>query len=324
MLTAPPNEQVKIATFRIAGLEHGRIAEFALEGVESPAQPVKIGRFALTGIGVTELMRNAVRLSALGREPEGPDLIPLLRLLEGVELKDFSAPDPDSGKTVQIDAARISWGGFVGALPSRARVTLRLTTPLNMPDEQTRRQLAAAGFSSATIALDVGLEWNEAGGAFTLSPGTAQVMNFGALEAHASLRDVSAALFSSDPTAILIASIMVEVGPLELAVRDLGGIDIAVAQLARQRNVTPDAARQVLVETLARPVASLAADNPDFAALADAIGTFINTPRGTLSVRVAPKGPLRLLQLVSALEQNPEAALADFHIEAAVSKPRAP
>ena len=35
----------------------------------------------------------------------------------------------------------------------------------------------------------------------------------------------------------------IEAGPIELALRDIGGVDLAVAQYARTQNVSRDAAR---------------------------------------------------------------------------------
>jgi hypothetical protein len=211
-------------------------------------------------------------------------------------------------------------GAFVGPLPSRVHATLRITGPIGAGDEQPFRQLAEAGFTSATLALDVGTEWNAESRAIVLSPGLIQVTNVASAEVKATLGNVQSTMFSTDPTAILIGSIQVELGPMEVTLHDLGGLDLVVTQIARARKLSPDAARQVLVETLTQPLASFAATNADFAALAEAVAKFAETPGGTLRVTATPKGRVTLMQAMAALKEAPATAFADFRVEATVSK----
>ena len=42
----------------------------------------------------------------------------------------------------------------------------------------------------------------------------------------------------------------IEAGPVEIALRDTGGVDLAVAQQARQQNVSREAARRAMTDNV--------------------------------------------------------------------------
>ncbi len=91
-----PEGSVKLTAIRLANLENGKIAEFSLEGLDarSPKGPVKVGRFALKGLDVANLMRASAQFAAPGRDPSPEQLAALLLLLEGTEVA-------DSGRALQ-------------------------------------------------------------------------------------------------------------------------------------------------------------------------------------------------------------------------------
>ncbi len=60
----------------------------------------------------------------------------------------------------------------------------------------------------------------------------------------------------------------------------------------------------------------MAANNPDAIAIAGALTRFIETPGGTLTIKLTPRGKVPAMQLVGALKTDPLSALARFQVEA--------
>ena len=323
MALPPPQDPFSLAAIRMIGFENGRLAELSVEGLEARTtrhEPVKIGRFALQGLGFSELMRNVSGFAKAGKQPSPDELASLLRALEGIEVKGLIAPYQDTGRMVEVETAKLSWGQFLGAFPTQVRAALHISGPITSADGQPFAQLAAAGITTATVDLDAGARWNEGTRLAVLSPFAIKLTNVGSIDVAATLGNVPASIFTADPIAFMSATVAVEAGPIDIVVRDLGGLDIMVADLARQQNVSPDAARRTLVEAATQPAAALAPTSPDLAALADAVAHFIEAPGGKLSVSITPKGRVPLLQVLAMAKDNPAAVLAQFRIQASMSR----
>ena len=130
-----PEGPVSLAAIRLGKLDNGKLAEFALEGLEarSPQGPVKVGRFALKSLDIANLVRMSAQFATTRGDP-GPDqLAALLLLLEGAEIRNLVAPYKAGDGPVNIDTLSLSWGQFVGPIPTRARATLKMTGPVD-PD----------------------------------------------------------------------------------------------------------------------------------------------------------------------------------------------
>ncbi|MGY3575045.1 hypothetical protein ACVMB1_002249 [Bradyrhizobium sp. USDA 4504] len=112
------------------------------------------------------------------------------------------------------------------------------------------------------------------------------------------------------------AAAQIETGTIELAVHDLGVIDLAVAQFARTRNVSRDEARKVILDAIKAQGGEIGGGNPDATALVTAIGQFIETPGQTLVIKLTPRAKAPALQLMQLLKTDPQSALAQFRIEA--------
>jgi hypothetical protein len=65
---------------------------------------------------------------------------------------------------------------------------------------------------------------------------------------------------------------------------------------------------------------TMATTNPDAMAIAGALTRFIENPRGTLAIKLTPKGKVPAMQLVEALKSNPLSALARFQVEASTGR----
>lgn len=313
-----PDGPLRLATTRLGTLENGKLAEFALEGLEarSAQGPVKLGRFALKSIDVANLMRSAGQFAAAGRNPSPDQLAALLALLEGTEIRNLTAPYRSTGQPVNIDTLSLMWGQFVGPLPTRVRATLKMSGPVDASDPQPFNLLAGAGLTSTSVTFDLGAAWNESARTLALEPATLEVGNVLTAAARVSVGNVVREVFSINPLQAALMAAQAEAGPLEVALRDTGGVDLMVAQYARTQNLPRDAARRALVTQIRASAMQMASNNPDAMAIAGAVSRFIETPRGTLTVKLTPRGKVAMMELVGAVRKDPLAALARFQVEA--------
>jgi hypothetical protein len=313
-----PEGPFRLAAVKLGKLDGGKLAEFALEGLEarSPQGPVKVGRFALKSLDMANLLRVAAQLGAAGRNPPPEQLAALLLLLEGTEIAGVVAPYKNTGQPVNIDTLNLSWGQFVGSIPTRARTTVKMSGPVDLADPDPFKMLASAGMTSASISFDVGAAWAEAQKTFALEPVTLEVGGLLTAALRASVSNVPREVFSINPLQAVIMAAQIEAGPLELALRDIGGVDLAVAQFAKTQNISRDQARAAIIQNIRETGMKLSGANADAMAIAGALARFVELPGGTLSIKLTPKGKVPVMQLAEAIKANPMLALARFQVDA--------
>ncbi len=312
-----PEGPFKLAAIRL-NLENGKIGEFALEGLDarSPKGPVKVGRFALQSLDVANLLRMSSQFSNPAQKPSPDQLVGLFLLLEGAEIKGVVAPYKDSTAPVNVETLSLNWGQFVGPIPSKARLTARMSGPLDASNPELSKMLAAAGMQSVAINCDLGAAWTESSHTFVLDPVMVELGSVLTASARVSLANVPREMFSTNPLQAAVMAAQIEAGTIEIALRDTGGVDLAVAQYARAQQVSRDAARRAIIETIKAGSTAMAANNPDALAVAGALTRFIETPGGTLTIKLTPRGKVPAMQLVGALKTDPLSALARFQVEA--------
>jgi hypothetical protein len=106
----------------------------------------------------------------------------------------------------------------------------------------------------------------------------------------------------------------IEAGPMELAVRDLGGVDLAIAQYARSQNVSREVAQRTIIEKIEASAKTETA-TPEAVTVSEALAHFIENPKGTLIIKLTPLGKVPALQLIQVLKTDPMIALAQFQVE---------
>jgi hypothetical protein len=317
-----PEGGARLDAARLTTLENGKIAEVALEGFEgkAPQGPVKLGRFALKGFDIANLMRTAAQFSGSRQDPSPEQLLSLLLLVEGVETSNLVAPYKQTGQPVTIDTLNVSWGQFVGPMPTRARATVKMSGPVDATDPEPFNALAAAGLANASVNLDLGATWNEGGRSFALQPGTVEIGNVLTAALRLSLANVQRGTFSLNPLQAAVMAAQIEAGPIELTLRDTGGIDLAIAQQARQQNISVEDARRAITDQIRDNAMQMVSINPDVTAVAGALTRFIENPRGTLTIKLTPKGKVAMMQIVESLKTGTLAAFARFQIEATTGR----
>jgi hypothetical protein len=311
-----PQGPFKLQAIRF-NLEDGKIGEFALEGLDTsaPKGPVKIGRFALKSLDIANFMRMSAQFANPAQTPT-PELIAgLFPLIGGVEIKGVTAPFKNTGKFVNLDGFDVNWGQFVGPIPSKVRLTAKMTTPVDATDP-SMKALIAAGLDTLSADGDIGAEWTEAARSFVVDVPKLEIGGLLKASARIALANVPRQVFSANAAQAIGAAAQIEAGTIELTVRDLGSVDLGVVQYARAQNVSRDAARKAIVENIMASSKDVASANPDAEAAVQALARFVESPGQTLVVKLTPRAKVPALQLVQMLKTDPLIALAQFRIEA--------
>jgi len=291
--------------------------EFAIEGVDTPFPPgqFKMERFALKSFSAANLIRWAASLGTPGRAPSPDQMLGLFGVLSGAEIKGVVAPFKNTKKLVTIDTVSLDWGQLIGSIPSKAHVVAKFVTPTD-PSDPKQLPLIAGGIDKLAIDLDLGAAWTEPSSSFALTPATLDIGGIARAQLRIALANVQRDVFSADPAQLMGQAARIEAGALEFSLRDNGGVDLVVTQFAHMQNVSRDAARQALVESIKAKREQAASANPDANAAVDAIASFVETPGQTLSIKLSPRAKAPLMQLMQLLQADPQSALAQFRIEA--------
>jgi hypothetical protein len=311
-----PQGPFKLQAIRF-NLEDGKIGEFAFEGLDTntPKGPLKLGRFALKSLDIANFMRISAQF-ANPAQPPTPELIAgLLPLIRGVEIKGVTAPFKNTGKFVNLDGFDVNWGQFVGPIPSKVRVTAKITTPVDAADP-SMKALISAGLDTLSADGDIGAEWTEADRGFVVDVPKLEIGGLVKASARIALANVPRQVFSANAAQAIGAAAQIEAGGIELTLRDLGGVDLGVVQYARAQNVSRDAARKAIVESIMASSQEAAAANPDAASAVQALARFVESPGQTLLIKLTPRAKVPAMQLVQMLKTDPLIALAQFRIEA--------
>jgi hypothetical protein len=291
--------------------------EFALEGLDAPSPQgqVKMERFALKSFSAAGLIRWASQFSNPAQRPSPDQMLGLFRVLEGAEVKGIAAPYKNTKKLVTIDTLSLDWGQFVGLIPTKARVVAKMVTPID-PTDPSQLPLIAGGIDKLAIDLDLAAAWTESSNSFALTPATLDIEGIARAQLRVALGNVPREVFSADPAQLMGQAARIEAGALEFSLRDNGSVDFAAMQYARGKNVSRDAARLALADSVRVHRAEVAAANPDAGTAVDAIASFVGTPGQTLVIKLMPRAKVPLMQLMQLLQIDPESALAQFRIEA--------
>ena len=315
MSVETPQGPLKLSAIRY-NLDNGK-GDFAIEGLDArtPIGPFQMGRVALKSFDIAGLMRLSAQLATPAQPPSPAQALTMLRLLEGVEVKGVVAPFKATGKQVTIDTGSLNWGQFVGPIPTQAHLVAKMVTPVDANDP-TQKPLLDAGLDKLAVDLDLGAAWTEASGSFALEPATIELGNLLKASASLSLAKVPRGLFAPELAQAMSVAPQIEAGTLELNLHDTGALDLVVAQYAHSKNLSREAARAAMIETIKAGGEQIASANPDGAAAVEAVTRFVQTPRQTLVIKLTPRAKTPALQLLQLLKTDPSTALSQFKIEA--------
>jgi len=153
-----------------------------------------------------------------------------------------------------------------------------------------------------------------------LQPASLDIGNVLTATARLSLANVQRETFSLNPLQAAIMAAQIEAGPVEIALRDTGGVDLAIKQQARQQNISVEDARRAMTDNIRDNAMKMAQVNPDIIRVAGALTRFIEDPGGTLTIKLAPRGKVAMMEIMQAVKASPLAALARFEIDATTGR----
>jgi hypothetical protein len=315
-----PEVNFNLGAMRLAGLEHGRLAELALEGLEgrSPKnEPVHLGLLAFRGLHLSNFMRQTLRLAESGSTPSPDALMGMLALLEGIEFRDLRVVPQNTRHTVRVESFRLSWGKFVGSFPSTVRFAAKMALPTDLADMDAGGVLSGAGFATITTNVDFGISWDEAAQTLSFSPVTFEVENAFAFSAELSLHNVPRSAFTANPVTALAVLDQLEAGPFRLSLRDTGALRTALAEYAKNNKISVEEARKEIIDSINELAKASAQKSPEVESVAQALVQFIENPGSTLTIRITPKQAVKFKQLIESDTADPAsiAALFDVAVE---------
>lgn len=309
-----PQGPVKLAAIQF-NLDKGK-GDFTFDDLtgRTPNGPFKVGRFALKSLDMPNLMRLSGQIIANPAMAASNDMrSALFRVMDGIEIKSVTVPIKDGRKQVSIETISASWDQMIDGIPSRTRLVAKMTAPLDASNPGLLPFLVA-GIDKAMIDSEIGTAWSEAAGTYALDPFTLEVGELLKISGRMSLGNVPRGIFTADPLQAMKAAEQMEAGTLEISLRDLGAVDIFLAQHARTQAISREAARSALIEAI-KGVAEKVAANPDAGQVADALVSFVTTPRQTLTVKFTPVGKVQAMQLIDLFKTDPVLASTKFRIE---------
>ena len=317
---APGQVDMKLVALRLSGLESGRIAELVVEeldGTSAQRETISVGRFAVKGLGLASLLRTSAQLSTLRPPPSPQQLTELLAAVEGIEINRLIGPETKSGQPVRFETMEASWGHFVAAVPSTARLAAKMIIPTSLVDQGPFGDFAKAGFRNLTYTIDLGGAWDESTQTFAVTPAKIEMENLFSASATLALSKVSRDVFVVDPAKFKSAAETLEAGVVEFSLRDTGGLNFWITQFAKNQGLSPTSARQVLIVKMTKELESQSQSNPDIQLLTEAITRFMEKPGQTLAIKLTPNGRVNVVQ---ALAAAPLAALSRFKLDAKIAQ----
>jgi hypothetical protein len=193
--------------------------------------------------------------------------------------------------------------------------------PILEGDGKPFQELRAAGFTSVSVAFEIGSAWNDRTRTLSLSPATLELDRLFSTSLTVSIGNVPPGLPLGDPDQMAHAADMLEAGPLELSFHDGGGLDLVLAQTAKDQAISPSAARSKMIDEMNRRARMQPQQSAEFERLVDALGRFLSASGATLKVTLTPKGHVNLTQTLELAKVDPIAALSRFEVEVSVSGP---
>jgi hypothetical protein len=306
----------------------GRIESFVLDGLAitmPDINPVKIDRFAIDGLKFGQMMRFGAALFDRGFAPASTraERLQPLQFLDGIEIGGLEAaigPSPDD--VVKVDTFQLSWGNFIGPLPSKTAATIRMSGPIDqLSEKELFSLLAENGATRANLAFDGGMNWNEADKTITAAPLFVEVDNAFSASAKVTLTGVDkASFFSADQAEALKGALASNLGSVDITLSDAGIYAMKLKQVAEDQGATPEAVQQMTVGIAQIFAQQLISERPELERPAAAIIDFLSAPKGRLVLKITPKTSLPLITVVQAANNDVMSLLDEVNIEATVSR----
>jgi hypothetical protein len=325
-----PTTTLKFESFQLDDFQSGKLGQLTWRGVDlqTPAQDRLAARkFELKGLNLTELIRLPGKLGP-GSAPPPPIVLwpQLLRLLNGVEIDDLQATNPQRPMPVTVDQFKASWGQVIGQTPTSGEVKARLSMPAGVGDPEPFAALARGGIGVAKVRIEGSWSWHEPTKTMNIGPVEAEVAGMGAIAGRLTLANVARSALIARPDFMPASIQEIALGQIDLTVRDAG----LLAMIGRDPAL--NSKRQQLVADARTVISTAAAESAgtpgaketgaDAAALIDGLAQLVARPNSRLTLKMTPKTHVTISRLVtSGKTTGHDLALylaSQFHVRAVV------
>lgn len=309
--------KAELATLTMGPLDGGRLESLAvdrLKGTDADGKVFRLDKLKIGGLRPGTLLE--LGADATDDPHSTQDLSWIMRLfgvIGSFELVGAEAPASSGGAPVVVDKLGLSWQGEPDAFPTHIAATLRVSGPTSaFPRDNSLFALVPDGMTRASVALDVGGEWNESQSTLTLAPLYAEVSDAFALSLRIKLRDVDDSVFSAQPDEALAGAAAASLDSVEITVSDAGIYERKLEEAAKEQGMEPEAIRQLLAGFAELLFSSTVADRPELEPATQAFVSFLQKPLGTLALKVTPRGDsLPLGAIAETLESDEPLTLVD-------------
>lgn len=248
----------------------------------------------------------------------------LFPAMEGMSFSgfDMDMADPDGGDTriqVSIAGFDLTLLDYLNGIPTNLDISaqgIKAALPEDTGDESLE-QLHALGITEIDAGFRVAAAWDEASASITFEEASFSAENLGSMNVTGTLANATAALFSLNENAALMAAMGVAVKSLNASVQDSGVSDLIVSIAAKEQGGDPASLRPIYADLAKGTVIGLLAGVADAAKMGDAISAFIRGDARTLEIGITAKDDpgLGMMDFMAA-EDDPTTLLGKVNISA--------
>ncbi|MFT0861608.1 hypothetical protein [Ancylobacter sp. G4_0304] len=319
--TQPDGSKAQLATMKVGALDAGVLSQITLEGftgTDGPDKPASFERLTLGGLRPGAMMRMAA--DSVDDPDATGDIGFLMRgfgLLGRFELLNAKATMTKGKDPATIDKLQLAWTASEGALPTQFSATLRAAGPTDALDTgQPAAQVLPEGIARASIALDLGAQWNAGEQSVTVTPVYLEISDAFSLNAGAVFTDVDSSIFSDEPEGVTAAALAANLASLEVTLVDSGLYQQKLDEAAQQQGIPAETLRQLFAGFAELLLGQTVSERPELDPAVQALVAFLQKPMGTIALRVTPRGDaLTVLTIMQALQDDPTSLIDEVEVE---------
>ncbi|GGF65265.1 hypothetical protein GCM10007301_26300 [Azorhizobium oxalatiphilum] len=315
------NDASKIESMSLKGFSNGRLDVMELNGVTgstSDKKPVVFKRLALLGLSMGDLLQTSAATLLQGDKPDVATSLGMFKAMAGFEIEGLVAPHEETGGQIKIEKTSVTWGDFVGLVPSRVSIKLdKITGPISAEDGEPFSYLAATGMKEGTISAQLDMRY--ADGTLTFAPFAFELEKAFATRIAASVTELPKSALEK-PETLQETFLSSKIGPISVAVTNLGIGELMLKQQAELMGVAPEELRTEVIATITETTDEIANAMPDAKAVGEAVAAFVKAP-GTLTITLTPNKPMTWVDLMGGFlgSDDPVEALSAFTIKASAA-----
>jgi len=327
------DEDDNAVEFSVAGMTMGGMSPGVYPAIDLTGMDLAVGDDGTVSIGT--LSFKPIDLSApIAAIQAAPDALDdswyaanaraLIPAFAGFSVSDVAIdiPDPDlaDGRIVaSVGSFDLALSDYVNGIPSSLDTSasnIILEIPATSSDEQLQT-LLALGLTSIDAGFAVNASWDEATSTIAINEVSLTGADLATVSLAGTINNATKALFSSDETTMLAASMGLALGDLQLDVDDAGLSDIILSIAAAEQGSDAATLRPVFAGLAEGTVIGMLAGAAEAQKVGTAVSAFVSGKASRLSIALTAKQlpGLGMLDFMAA-EDDPTVLLDKVTIDA--------